>query len=87
MHVISRAVNNQRGTAHLANNASEISEEIGADFGSYERLSTLGAEDQVNHEIASGMSQSSFAPSELDISRAPVPTARAVGCILSPLRG
>jgi hypothetical protein len=72
---------------HLADDASEVCEEIGTDFRGYYRPAAFSAEDQVNDEISSSVSQVSFAPSELDNSCASVPTARAVGCILAPLRG
>ena len=68
MDVIARAVDDERGSVHLANDATEIGEKIGADLGSYKSLAAFGAEDQVNNKIAGGMSQVSFAPSELDTS-------------------
>jgi hypothetical protein len=87
VHVIGRTVNDKCGAVHLADDASEVGEEIGTDFRGYYRPAAFRAEDQVNNEIANGMSQSSFAPSELYTFCAFVPTACAVGCILTPLRG
>src|ERR1035437_8605708 len=87
VHVIGRAVNDERGAVHLANNTSEVGKEIGTDFGSDYRPATFSAEDQVDNEIAGGVCQVSFAPSELTPSWASCPTACAVGCILAPLRG
>ncbi len=63
--VIGRAVDDGRGAVHFTDNAAQVGEQIVADFGSDERAAIFGAEYQVNEEIAGGMRQDSFAPSEL----------------------
>ena len=75
MDVIGRAVNDEGGASHFANDAAEVGEEIGADFGRDEWTSILGAEDEVKDEIAGRVRQDSFAPSELACSFVLFPTA------------
>jgi ABC-type nitrate/sulfonate/bicarbonate transport system ATPase subunit len=57
VHVIGCAVDNERDAMHFANDATEVGEKIGADFGGYERLAILGAEDEMKDEISGGMRQ------------------------------
>ena len=87
MDVIGHAVDDESGASHLTNDSTQVREQIVTDFGGDEGPAILGAEDQVDDEIARSMRQVSFAPSELAASCCYFPTARAVGCILTPLRG
>src|SRR5208283_1492911 len=85
VHMVGGAIDDERGATNFANDAAEVGEQIGANFRSDERLAILGAEDQVEDEIAGGMGQVSFAPSELAVFFGCLPTACAVGCILALL--
>jgi hypothetical protein len=73
VNVIGCAVDDERRGLHFANDAAEVGEKIGADFGSDQRRAAFGAEDQVKDEAASGVGQVSFAPSELDVCFAAYP--------------
>ncbi|MGB9072707.1 MAG: hypothetical protein WCC22_08545, partial [Terriglobales bacterium] len=42
---------------HFADDPSEVGEKIGADFGGDQRPAPLGAEDQVDHDIAGRVCQ------------------------------
>src|SRR5271154_4925331 len=65
VNVIGCTVDDKRCAVHLADDAAKVGEKIGADFGRYERLAIFGAKDEVKDEIARGVRQVSFAPSEL----------------------
>jgi len=72
---------------HLADNASEVCEKVGADLRCDEGPATFGAEDEVKNKVAGGVRHVSSAPTELGYFGVRFPTACAVGCILAPLRG
>ena len=89
--VVSSAVDDQRRSVHFADDAAEISEEIGAKVGLDQRASALRGEDHAEKIIWNRIFPDvwdivSCAPPGLP-SFSVAPTACAVGCILSPLRG
>ena len=65
MHVIAGAVNDQGCAAQFPDDAAQIREKSGTNVWTDQRLAQLGAEDQVNNDIAAGLRHFSFALSGL----------------------
>jgi len=85
VNVIGGPVDDESRSTHLANDAAEIGEEVGTEFGFDQRAALVGAEDDVQQDIAAGV-RHFFRPFRgLAIYR--IPTACAVGCNIAPLRG
>ena len=62
MNVIGGPVDDESRSTHLANDAAEIGEEVGTEFGFDQRAALVGAEDDVQQDIAAGV-RHFFAPS------------------------
>ena len=62
MNVISCAVDDQCGCMDFADDASEVGKQISAKIWLDQRTPPLGAEDQMQQNIAGRMRQASFAP-------------------------
>src|SRR5439155_14281452 len=62
MNVIDGAVDDNGRAAHFTDDAAEIGEEVGADFGFDQRPTVLGAKDQMDHNVSAGLSQGFFRP-------------------------
>ena len=62
MNVISCAVDDQCGCLHFADDASEVGKQIRAELSFNERTPSLGAENQMQQDVARCMRQASFAP-------------------------
>jgi len=87
MNVIGGAVDDDRRGLHSADDASQVGEQIVTEPRRNQSPSLLGAEDQVNNDVAGSVCHFSFAPLGLFVLKASLPTACAVGCNLAPLRG
>ncbi len=86
MNVIRGAVDDQCGSAHFADNASEVGEQIVAELWLDKRKPALCAEYYMQKDVGRCMRQSLSPPLGLSL-RGSRPTACAVGCILAPLCG
>ena len=86
MNVIRGAVDDQCGSAHFADNASEVGEQIVAELWLDKRKPALCAENYMQTGCWQMYEAESFAPLGLSL-RGSRPTACAVGCILAPLCG
>ncbi len=86
MNVIRGAVDDQCGSAHFADNASEVGEQIVAELWLDKRKPALCAENYMQKDVGRCMRQSLSPPLGLSL-RGSRPTACAVGCILAPLCG
>ena len=84
MNVIRCTVNNQRCSLNFTDDASEVGKQISAKLWLDQRPTSLGAEDQMQQNIAKCMRQV-FRPCRGFSLRSRPPTACAVGCILVPL--
>ena len=62
MNVISGTVDDQRRSASFTDDAPEVGKEISAEIWLDQRTPALGAEDQMQQNIAGCMGQASFAP-------------------------
>src|SRR5579872_4789705 len=85
MNVVSCTVDDQRGCPNFTDDASEVGKQISAKIWLDQGTPPLGAEDQMQQNIAGCMRQASFAPARGFSLRCYPPTACAVGCILAPL--
>ena len=65
VHVIAGAVNDYRRTTQLPDNATQVCKKIGSNVWTDQRLTQLGAEDQVHNNIAAGLRHVFFALSGL----------------------
>jgi len=85
MSVISCAVDDQCGCLHFADDAPEVGKQISSKIWLDQRAPPLGAENQMQQNVAGGMRQASFDPAGASPLFFRFPTACAVGCILAPL--
>jgi hypothetical protein len=85
MNVISCTVDDQRCSPNFTDDASEVGKQIRSKIWLDQGTPSLGAEDQMQQNIAGCMGQASFAPARGFSLRCYPPTACAVGCILAPL--
>ena len=69
MNVISCAVDDQCGCLHFADDASEVSKQVRAELSFNKRTPSLGAENQMQQDVARGMRHTSFAPAGASPSR------------------
>src|SRR6266568_8011144 len=89
VHMVGSAVDDERRPLHFADDPAEIRKQIGAEMRFDQGASPVCREDHVKQDVAGCVGHDSFAPPGLGDSSfgSPPPTACAVGCILSPLRG
>ena len=86
MNVVVCAVNDESRAAQLPDNAAKIRKEIRTDLGLDQGFPLFGAENQVHHHIAAGLCHV-LSPFQGLSAASKLPRARALGCILAPLRG
>jgi len=86
MNVIRPAIDDQGAAVHFADDAAEIGEQVGPEFGLDQRAAFASTEDQMEQDVAARM-RYFLRPSGGWHVFARLPTAHAVGCILAPLRG
>jgi hypothetical protein len=55
MNMVGRAVDDERGSAHFPNDASEIGEQVVAKVGFDQRPTSLGAENEMQKDISGRM--------------------------------
>jgi len=62
VNVIGRAIDDEGRSTHFTNYAAEIGEQIGANFGSDQRLAAFRTEDQMKDDVSAGLRQGFLRP-------------------------
>jgi hypothetical protein len=62
MYVIGGAVDDDRGSAHFVDDATQIREKVSAEVGLDQREALFGSEDQMEHDVTAGFWHGFFRP-------------------------